>query len=356
MRLDFNVLWVDDQPRRVDAQIKSIAKQMEEEGFEFKPTLCQDMAAMRQAISLSIFSDEIDLVLVDWDLGGYTEGQTAIAEIRESVRYKDVVFYSAQTNPEKLRELAFANGLEGVYCASRQDLVDEVVGVFESLVKKVLDLDHARGIVMGATSDIDYMVTECLVAMHQQLDAAGKKSMVEYATERLNVQMKDLQGRAARLQKAASIEGLLDDPMMFAAMDRLRFLSQALKTTFKQHNSSRASVTSYMENVVPKRNILGHQVLAREGNPRHFVDRKGNTFSLDEIRELRRLILNLRMDFRNLLAAASGSVLSTKGKPIREALQSRVLSYGQGTGFFVVKQIIGHTGDRWCRTVGVKYS
>jgi len=303
MRLDFNVLWIDDQPRHVEAQIKSIAKQMEEEGFDFKPTLCRDLTSMRDAIASSVFGDEVDLVLVDWDLGGNTEGHNAIAEVREGVRYKDVVFYSAQTTPDKLRELAFSNGLEGVYCASRQDLVGEVIGVFESLVKKVLDLDHARGIVMGATSDIDYMVTECLSAIHKQLDDKGRKAMVAYALERLNAQMAELQDRAARLQAATTIEGFLDDPLMFTAMERLRFLSRALKTTFKRYKDSRPAITSYMENVVPKRNILGHQVLEREGVPRQFVDRKGNKFGLDDIRELRRLILNLRADFRSLLTA-----------------------------------------------------
>jgi hypothetical protein len=37
MRLDFNVLWVDDQPEYVASQIKSIALKMAAEGFEFNP-------------------------------------------------------------------------------------------------------------------------------------------------------------------------------------------------------------------------------------------------------------------------------------------------------------------------------
>jgi hypothetical protein len=95
LRLDFNVLWVDDQPNRVESQIKRITKQMEDEGFQFNSTLCKSIEDVRKLIAGNVFTDEIDLILVDWDLGSGVQGQDAIATIRETVPYKDVVFYSA---------------------------------------------------------------------------------------------------------------------------------------------------------------------------------------------------------------------------------------------------------------------
>src|SRR5262249_33615319 len=145
MRLDFNVLWVDDQPARVISQITAIKKGMEDEGFEFKPIQCKTMDQVRERVSDNLFTDEIDLVLVDWDLGEEIKAQEAIVQIRKRLQYKDVVFYSANTVPRELRQLAFEAGLEGVYCSDRDGLIMEVIGVFESLVKKVLDIDHTRG-------------------------------------------------------------------------------------------------------------------------------------------------------------------------------------------------------------------
>ncbi len=63
MRLDFNVLWVDDQPDRVRSQITAIKKKMVEEGFEFTPQLCKSISEVRDAISDNVFTDEIDLIL-----------------------------------------------------------------------------------------------------------------------------------------------------------------------------------------------------------------------------------------------------------------------------------------------------
>ena len=93
MRLDFNVLWVDDQPARVASQITKIKLEMAAEGFEFKPRQCATIDQVEDAISENVFTDEVDLILVDWDLGKGVYGEDAIVRIRESVPYKDVVFY-----------------------------------------------------------------------------------------------------------------------------------------------------------------------------------------------------------------------------------------------------------------------
>lgn len=308
MRIDFNVLWVDDQPDRVSAQIKAIAKQMEEEGFSFQPKLCQSIDEVHKSLAVDVFTDEVDLILVDWDLGKGVRGQDVIAEIRAKVQYKDVVFYSAQTAPDELRKLAFDAGLEGIYCAARSGLVDEVVGVFESLVKKVLDLDHTRGIVMGATSDIDHMVSACLAHIHDKLDQAAKKQMISEALQRIDERIKDLTKRATKLQAATTISELCEAHIIFTANDRLRALSRALEMEdLKIHSGAKEAVAAYMKHVVPDRNILGHQVLVPEGKPQVLIDGNGKQMNVHETRELRRLILTLRSDFRALLAALSAS-------------------------------------------------
>jgi hypothetical protein len=302
MRIDFNVLWVDDQPDRINAQIRAIERQMEAEGFNFNPTLCESPDELDGKIADEIFNDEIDLVLVDWDLGAKVQGQDVIEAIRERVPYKDVVFYSAQTPVSTLRQLAYEKGIEGVYCASREELVAEVFGVFESLVKKVLDLDHARGIVMGSTSDIDHMVNECLSAMHQLLDEPGRQGMLDEALGRITERIAELTQKVDELKNAPTMAALFEAHMIFTANDRLRILSRLLKKQFKKHVATRQSVVSYIEKVVPGRNDLGHLVLVPKGKPTGVVSTAGKEVSITEIRELRKMILGIRSDFRALVA------------------------------------------------------
>ena len=307
MRLDFNVLWVDDQPERIDSLIKRIAKQMEDEGFQFNATQCKSIAEVRKQIGSDVFSDEIDLIVVDWDLGGDVQGQDAIAAIRETVLYKDVVFYSARNPAEELRKLASDRGVEGIYCASREELVEEVLGVFESLVKKVLDLDHTRGIVMGATSDIDSMVNECLLAIDAQADEGGKEALLKQALGYVETKIKELTETAEKLRGVGSLPELFEAHLVFTAYDRLRILAGALNTkTLETHKAYRKSVTSYQQEVVPKRNVLGHVARVLQGETYVLADAKGNVISLNDTRKLRRLILALRADFRNLRSALQG--------------------------------------------------
>ena len=246
MRLDFNVLWVDDQPNAVNAQITRITTLMAGEGFSFNPTQCRTIDEVEALIAGDVFQDEVDLILVDWDLGGGVHGQDVIERIRQVAQYKDVVFYSAQTPAADLRRLAFDKGLEGIYCASREGLVGEVVGVFESLVKKVLDLDHTRGIVMGATSDIDHMIHSCLLHIEAKLDDAGKKVLVEQAIKRVQERVKDIAKQGEKLGAATNVTTILKAHMIFGANDRLRLLRSLLEAD-ANHAQSVDTIKAYME-------------------------------------------------------------------------------------------------------------
>lgn len=307
MRLDFNVLWVDDQPERITAQITRIAKQMEDEGFLFRPRHCKTAGEVQNLVGQDVFADEIDLILVDWDLGSGVEGQDIIASIRETVLYKDIVFYSSNKPVDELRRLAFDEDAEGVYCASREGLVEEVLGVFESLVKKVLDLDHTRGIVMGATTDIDVTVNQCLTCIEEQADDAAKQALLAEALGLVEQKLKEATETVTKLRVAKSLGELFEAHLVFTAYDRLRILARVLKqATFAEHAKYRKSVTEYQNSVVPKRNTLGHVARTRQGDAYVLVDNKGVAMTLDDTRALRRLILGLRSDFGELLAALKG--------------------------------------------------
>lgn len=304
MRLDFNVLWVDDQPNRVAAQSKSIGYKMALEGFEFKPRQCTTIDQMQDVISEHVFIDEVDLILVDWDLGNNIHGEDAIERIRKIAQYKDVVFYSGQASVAELRRRVYEKQLEGVYCASREGLIDEVIGVFEALIKKVLDLDHTRGIVMGATSDIDHIVNACLKLAHDKLDHTGKAAFMEKAIKRVAEQVQNIAKQEEKLVAEPTIKALFDSHMLFTSDHRLRMLASILEMDeFAAYTTGVKTVKSYRDGVVRNRNTLGHVVLVPVGKPSAVVNDSGQTVDLVKMRELRKLILDLRADFRELLNA-----------------------------------------------------
>lgn len=301
MRLDFNVLWIDDQPDQLSAQVEAIARQMEGEGFQFNATTCRSLSEVREFISEDVFQDEVDLILVDWDLGQGLKGEDVISEVRSYIPYKDIVFYSSLTTVNDLRQAALGAGADGIFCTSKNAIVDEVGGVFEALIKKVLDLDHTRGIVMGATSDIDYMTIACLTAIDATGSPEDKTALLQKAQELVAKALERVQNAAKELESATSVVAMFEAHALFTANDRLRVLNTALsKEKFEEHDAFRKGLKSYIQNVVPRRNELGHLVLVPAGKPSELLDVAGKAVTLDEMRELRRVLLGFRSDFRKL--------------------------------------------------------
>jgi hypothetical protein len=183
-------------------------------------------------------------------------------------------------------------------------LVEEVLGVFDALVKKVLDLDHTRGIVMGATSDIDHLVNTCLATAHNRLDDEGKAKFIEGALRLIAKKVNNFSNKSEKIRKAPSVEALFEAHMLFTSDDRLRMLGTILKMeAFGAHAAAKVTIESYRAYVVQRRNELGHMVLAPEGKPQAIETTGGKRVSLEEMRNLRKLILSFREDFRTLANA-----------------------------------------------------
>ena len=119
--------------------------------------------------------------------------------------------------------------------------------------------------------------------------------------------MKDLNQKVGQLKDTNSIATVLEAQALVTAYDRLRLLSHALTDTrLQKHKGYAASVKKYLKEIVPHRNILGHQILRPDGKPMAIQDNKGREISVEETRALRRTLLGLRKEFRKLLDALRG--------------------------------------------------
>jgi CheY-like chemotaxis protein len=301
VRLDFNVLWVDDQPDNMKASVQTLQRAMAAEGFDLRHVFCSTMDDVMAMIADSLFRDEIDLILVDWNLGGGLKGEDVIAQIRETVPYKDIIFYSANANVDDLKKASYEAGNEGVYFVVRGDLVDEATQLFHTMIKKVLDLDHTRGIVMGATSDVDQMARECLQLAHDLLEDADKVGVLDEMVELLKKKAKSLEKRVKKLTDAPQVTVILAEHAVFTAYDGLRILTRLLEMPqFQAQKPHQEGVKRYLEDVIPMRNNLGHKVILPDGKPGIAGAAEATVYSVEQMREFRKLLLELRNEFKLL--------------------------------------------------------
>lgn len=302
MRLDFNILWVEDQPNQVNSQRESIERKMRNEGFKLQTKFVGSVEDAENHLGDSVFRDHVDLVLMDYELAGTANGGEGLEVVRERCPFKDIVFYSAKV-PTELKKIVADNEISGVFCTHRNDLPDTVLGVFGVLVKKVLDIDHSRGIVMGATSEIDDFIVRAIEAVFSKFDEAAKSRALEIIKTDVRKIRATFEEDCAKLEALTDISELKSCHRAYTSIKRLILLRKMLKQSGRG-DIDLAAMLQY-EQTSPKRNILAHVTVARNGFSRQIFDNKGIELTIESMRELRVELLNHHELFEGILRTLS---------------------------------------------------
>lgn len=300
MRLDFNVLWVEDQPTAVRAQQERIEFALKREGFRFQVAFARSVTEAGGFLSSDIYGDHIDLVLMDYDLGDGLGGDEGLMEVRHSFEFKDVIFYSSQA--DNLMDVVARRRIQGVHCSTRDQLVETVVGAFHALVKKVLDIDHARGIVMGATSDIDHLVNTCLGAVFEVGGEESRNRTLQVIARHMKEKRKHFEKEAARVEAVSDVSALEDFHNVYTSNDRMRLLASVLEL-LGRHVDEIELMKAYLNSTVPRRNVLAHHRVKIEGFSRKLIGRDNIEMTSAEMRELRLELLRHQESLEALAAA-----------------------------------------------------
>jgi CheY-like chemotaxis protein len=154
MQLEYRILWFEDQPRNVEPFANTIRDGLTDLGFVPQIDIRPVIAGGPEPLKNLPLARDVDLLLVDWHLGGGYDGASLSKKLRQLFRYTDVVFYSSDVRGE-LRKLIFEQDIDGVHCCTRTHLSEQTLGIIKTQMRKVLDLNHMRGIVMATTSDLD---------------------------------------------------------------------------------------------------------------------------------------------------------------------------------------------------------
>ena len=154
MKLDYNILWIDDTPNWVRSIETPLKEHFDEIGFRLKITLEKNGTNIVEAIK----NPELDLIIVDFQLPKVT-GKDLIETIRKKHVLVEIVFYSQAGNPKD----KFDTPPDGVYFTSREDAEERITAVIDLTLKKAQDINNIRGLVIAETIDIETKLGEVLV-------------------------------------------------------------------------------------------------------------------------------------------------------------------------------------------------
>ena len=178
MKIDYNILWIEDDQSWYDTTLELFKGTLEEEGFELKSERKLDKQQIEDMINVDGLK-RFDMLLVDFTLKDSVSGDEIIILIRNNSIYTTVLLYSSDV--ENIKDSIRNHGLEGVYTADRKDIEARFRDVFSITIKKVQEVNAMRGLIMGETSELDVEIESLVMFLivQQQKTEEDLRGIIE---------------------------------------------------------------------------------------------------------------------------------------------------------------------------------
>lgn len=330
MQLEYNILWFDDQPGQISPFVDRVRSIISRLGFEPKVDLRIVTADIQDPLAPPP-SHGVDLVLMDWKLGGSHDGAVLARRLRRTFKDTDVVFYSSEP-AATLRKLIFDQGIDGVFCVSREHLTDRANGIIQGQLRRTLDLNHMRGLVMAATSDLDVAIVECLEVVQKILHPAkGAVSFAVSISERVSTGLRAKADEIDRLGQKGKFDKLLREPT-FGSFLRLEVLREEVAKLMDKVTEPQfiKNLDRYHVDVITPRNDFAHRK-AEVRNGKLMLEGRTEALDQESMKALRLRLLehsdNLRGLFgalRELAAETGETQLAEQIAAVEEAVNDAV--------------------------------
>ncbi|VVN00418.1 hypothetical protein PS619_03295 [Pseudomonas fluorescens] len=296
MHLEYRILWFEDQVQNIKPYQDNIRNAISRLGFNPKIDIREVVAGGVDPLANLPLSRDIDLVMMDWKLGGGFDGAQLAKRLKVNYRDTDMVFYSSES-AATLRKLIFDQGIDGVFCFHRTNLSDRTIGLVQSQLRKMLDLNHMRGIVMAATSDLDQAMIECLEKIQPLINAEDKDAFIKEVGSKISGSLRSKANEIDRLMEKGRLDKLLREPSFGAAL-RLSILQDEISKIADRISEIHLveRLASYRDDVIGPRNDFAHR-RAVFANDELVLEGRDQPFTQDSMIALR---LKLLSHFDNL--------------------------------------------------------
>ena len=293
MKLSFSVLWFDDSETYFDSlDLDDLVNDIVSWGF------APNIIPVTTAEEFRAYAPyaEFDLIVLDRTLEGYQEGQEFIAELRSHAVYTEVIFYTAG-NASDLWDAIYSKQLEGVFVSNRTNILSKISSVGFQSVRKILDLDNMRGIVMAELGELDHALDEILSSGLPHLPADEQNKIFNKFHKQLASQNKSSIKRTEAFKENPSIDemiGLSDSYKRWLNFQRLCSFHKSLKDMDE--------IGDFNAEILQPRNFLAHAKPIVENDV--YIFRHGEKeyrFDNAVSAELRRTIIKYKNEFTKII-------------------------------------------------------
>lgn len=293
MNLNYSILWYDDNKEFFESQdMEPIETEIVSWGFKPKIFPVHNAVELQQHAPF----DQYDMLVVDFDLGGDEHGDQFIKSVRDQNVFAEIIFYSMKESDE-LWQAVSVKRLEGVFVANKKNIEPKLIRVARQSVRKVLDLENMRGIVMSEVGDLDALLETIFKRAMKGVAPEQQRIVFDRFHEKTSAQNEEFQGALLAFKEAPSIDGLLelcDSDKRWQNLNRVK----------KHHNllKERDFVGDYQKEIIWPRNCLAHGVPERKVDKGFLFHHRGKEYVFDDevSNALRKRILEYKSAFAEI--------------------------------------------------------
>ena len=313
MNLDFGILWIEDSFSAEEEA--SLKRRVREAGFIARIQVMENGTGIEEVARKHSLFHTIDIVLLDYKLCD-ENGDELAPKIRQLFPSTTILFYSGSLQEQQLRRLIAEKEVEGVFCARRdqQRFIERTGELIDQTARALDRLSGMRGLAMRVVAECDeLMKTAMLSLVSRDRACADKVNDLDLEVFKFLEEQQDRYKQAVAGELSHRLTSrIVDSSKVFSHFRRL--ITQVARepgsfglvdAQVERLRELRKGSSQYVEQVLKKRNVLGHvvEVAGERGwvlqgskdiSAEDFPDIR-RTFALyiDMIREINRIILPL---------------------------------------------------------------
>ncbi|GAA4033236.1 hypothetical protein GCM10022386_17070 [Flavobacterium cheonhonense] len=281
MKLDYNILWVDDRIKeRPFQKILGETKDfLSDQYFNCNIIETEDFNEFKEIFSKK---KEFDIIITDYSLNEGTFGSQVIDFVRDSEHnFTEIFFYSANDNVKDIKlfsnnRITFFQLTGGDY----KELESEIMEVINQTIKKFQNIVAMRGMIMNETSSLDVEIEDILSKIIEK----GDQKIIEIIKNKF---LKTNSDFANRITNCNVVSDLL---YYIGANHRVRSIIRNI-----DNGEIKDILSDYTKQIIEVRNQFAHAVLDSETNT--FKTRNGIVFNNEECTNIRK---NINRHIKNL--------------------------------------------------------
>lgn len=154
MTLGYSIVWFDDSKDYISSLEPQIKGYLKDLGYALDLTARSDDSDLTE-----VMKKNVDLIMVDDNLGRGEKGLSLVKAIRDSELYTEVILYSQHDEfLSKMRQQ-----LQGIFYAKRDNLPEETrKAINRTIIKKNRDINNIRGLFIAETIYIARQMEEII--------------------------------------------------------------------------------------------------------------------------------------------------------------------------------------------------